>query len=88
MLDRQGFDVNPGGPPIQAGTPIFDVNGKHIGTVAQKGVQGDHLVLARGWIFEHDVDIPLGVVHEASPAGIYLSISKDQVEHRDWGTTQ
>ncbi|HEV8191617.1 MAG TPA: hypothetical protein VGP82_09045 [Ktedonobacterales bacterium] len=85
MFDKEGFDVNRGGPPIQANTPIFDVNGERIGTVAQEGVQGDHLVMAKGLIFVHEVDIPLEDIGHAGPDGVYLKVSKEQLERQNQG---
>jgi hypothetical protein len=83
MLDKEGFDVNRGGPPIQANTPIFDVNGERIGTVAQEWIQGDHLVMAKGLIFVREVNIPLADIGHAGPDGVYLKVSKDRLARQN-----
>ncbi len=88
MLDKEGFDVNANGPAIQANTPIFDVNGERLGTVAQAGVQNDHLMMAKGLIFVHEVNIPREDIGHAGPDGVYLKISKEQLKHQYQGHEQ
>ena len=83
MLDKEHFDVNPGGPEIQANAPIFDVNGERVGTVAQEGIQSDHLMMAKGLIFVREVSIPLRDIGHAGPDGVYLNVSKEQLQQQN-----
>ncbi len=83
MFDKEGTEVTPGGPPIQASTPIFDANGERIGIVAQQGVQGDHLVMAKGILFVRDIEIPLDAIRQAGPEGVYLRVTKDQLARQN-----
>lgn len=83
MRDEQGF-ANTGGALIQGGTPVYDINGDKIGTT--EGVQGSTLIIQKGIFFPKDISIPLAAVRQADAGGVYLSLTKDQVQHEDWGS--
>lgn len=83
MVSNQGFDANAGGTPIEPGTTVYDVNGDKIGSV--EDITGDTLLIKKGLIFPKDISVPLAAVRQASSDGIYLQVTKDQVQQEDWG---
>lgn len=83
MSSNQGFDGSAGATPIEQGTTVYDVNGDKIGSV--EDITGNMLVIQKGLFFPKDLSIPLATVRQTSPDGIYLQLTKDQVQQEDWG---
>jgi hypothetical protein len=84
MLGNQGCDANAGWTPIERETPVYDVNGGKIGSV--EDINRDTLVLQKGMFFPKDISVPLAAIHHADAGGVYLGLTKDQVEHEEWGS--
>lgn len=61
------------------GTDVFDTNGDKVGTLDQPPVRDGALVVQKGFFFPHDIYVPLSAASRTTPDGIYLSLSKDQL---------
>lgn len=61
------------------GIPVFDARGEKIGHVANQRVQGDALVVEKGWFFPEDFYIPLNAVARNVADGVYLNLNKEDV---------
>lgn len=81
MLDNSESDM-PAMPmgqiPIELGTTVYDAHGAKLGSVGD--INGDTLVIKHGLLFVKELTVPLDRVRQASPDGVYLNITKDQVE--------
>jgi len=83
---NQDVNANAGtaGSTFAEGTPVFDVNGDKVGSVAENATQGDYFVVRKGLIFTHDLYIPLNAVARSDMDGVYLNVSKDQIQSQGW----
>ncbi len=81
MSDQQAMPPNNLGQQFPEGTPVYDVHGDQVGTVSKHGLVGNTLILHKGLFFHRDVHIPLSAVHHSSANGIYLNISRDELQH-------
>src|SRR5690348_4665294 len=83
---NQDVNTNAGtvGSTFAEGTPVFDVNGDKVGSVAENATQGEYFVVRKGLIFTHDLYIPLNAVARSDMDGIYLNVSKDQIQSQGW----
>lgn len=80
MFDAQGNEMNPGGPEIQIGAPIYAANGDKVGEVSEQGFQNGMLVMRKGLLFPKDVQIPLSAIRSGGPDGVHLNIAKEQIQ--------
>lgn len=71
-------------PEIAAGTPVFDAIGNKVGEVASPNTTGDYFVVEKGFIFTHQMFIPMSAVRYQDIHGIYLSLSKDDLKGDQW----
>lgn len=67
---------------IQQGTDVLCTDGKKIGEVVD--VIGNHLVVERGFFIPSDIYVPRGAISGHDDAGLYLNLTKPQVESQDW----
>ena len=84
---NQDVNANAGtvGSTFAEGTPVFDVNGDKVGSVAENATQGDmDFVVRKGLIFTHDLYIPLNAVARSDMDVVYLNVSKDQIQSQGW----
>jgi uncharacterized protein (TIGR02271 family) len=83
---NQDVNANAGtvGSTFAEGTPVFDVNGDKVGSVAENATQGDYFVVRKGLIFTHDLYIPLNAVARSDMDVVYLNVSKDQIQSQGW----
>jgi uncharacterized protein (TIGR02271 family) len=83
---NQDVNANAGtvGSTFAEGTPVFDVNGDKVGSVAENATRGDYFVVRKGLIFTHDLYIPLNAVARSDMDGVYLNVGKDQIERLGW----
>jgi uncharacterized protein (TIGR02271 family) len=68
---------------ITAGMDVIDVDGEKVGDVSD--VQGDTLVVSKGFFFPSDHSIPTSAITSVSDK-VYLNVTKDQALNQDWGT--
>ena len=61
------------------GLPIYDSQGKKLGTVSSLGVQSDYLVMSKMALFRNDVSIPLSTIQRSDVRGVYLNITQQEV---------
>lgn len=67
---------------IQQGTDVLCADGEKIGEVVD--VIGNHLVVERGFFIPSDIYVPRDAISGHDDAGLYLNLTKRQVESRDW----
>jgi hypothetical protein len=77
--DTYGRDTNQYPPQFVQGTPVYDVDGDKVGTVADVDPQNNGLIIQKGLFFPKDFTVPMSVVARADADGIYLNVSKDEV---------
>jgi len=68
------------------GAPVFANDGEHVGVVDVPPVQEGALVIVQGWLFTQPRYLPLQFVRGQDAKGIYLTISKAQVQQEQWKT--
>ncbi len=73
-------------PEIAAGIPVFDATGNKVGEVASPNVTGDYFVVEKGFLFTHQMFIPMSAIRYQDLHGIYLSLSKDDLKGDQWKT--
>jgi hypothetical protein len=61
------------------GLPIYDNQGKQVGTVSSLGVQGSYLVISKIALFRSDVSIPLSAIHSSDAHGVYLNRTREEI---------
>ena len=81
MSDQHTMPPNSTGPQFTEGIPVYDLNGEQVGTVSKQSLTGNMLILHKGVSFDRDIQIPLGIVQRSEPHGIYLSVSKEELQH-------
>ena len=81
MSDQQAMPPNNMGQQFTEGTPVYDLNGEQVGTVSKHGLAGNMLILHKGIFFHRDIQVPLSTVQRSDTNGIYLSVSKDELQH-------
>lgn len=67
---------------IEQGTDVICADGEKIGEVVD--VIGNHLVVERGFFIPSDIYVPRDAISGHDDAGLYLNLTKRQVESRDW----
>lgn len=82
MADNQGYMTNAGYSQITPGMDVYGVNGDKIGSVESVG--NDRFVVQKGLIFTKDLPVPFSAIRDVRSDGVYLSVTKDQVENQDW----
>ena len=61
---------------ITGGTDVFGADGEKVGSVS--GVEGDYLVVSKGFFFPTDYYIPTSAITTADDDGVYLNVTKDE----------
>jgi hypothetical protein len=61
------------------GLPIFDNQGKQLGTVSSLGVQSTYLVMSKRALFRSDVSIPLSAIQRSDAQGVYLNRTQQEI---------
>jgi hypothetical protein len=81
MSDQQAIPPHSIGQQFSEGTPVYDVNGEQVGTVSKHSLEENTLLVSKGIFFHRDIQVPLSTVQRSDPKGIYLNISKDELQH-------
>ena len=66
--------------PFVEGMPVFDAGGEKIGHVADQKVEGNSLVVQKGWLFPEDFYVPLSAVERNGAEGVFLRLSKGEIQ--------
>lgn len=66
------------------GTPVLDAQGEKVGVVGAMEVQGNYLVVQKGWLFTYELYIPLSAIHAQDGNGIYLNLTKEELQDDQW----
>jgi uncharacterized protein YrrD len=69
---------------ISEGTDVFGTDGKKVGHVGEIFVEKRHItgILVRaGWLFHHDVRVPMSMVAGLSHARVRLNVTAAEAEH-------
>jgi hypothetical protein len=61
------------------GLPIYDNQGKQVGTVSSLGVRGSYLVISKIALFRSDVSIPLSAIQSSDAHGVYLNRTREEI---------
>jgi hypothetical protein len=61
------------------GLPIYDSQGKQLGTVSSLGVLSNYLVMSKRALFRNDVSLPLSTIQRSDAQGVYLNITLQEV---------
>lgn len=61
------------------GMDVYDSNGDKVGTLDQPPVRDGALVVQKGFFFPHDIYVPLSAISRTMSNGIYLNLTKDEL---------
>ena len=61
------------------GMDVYDLNGDKVGTLDQPPLRSGALVVQKGFFFPHDIYVPLSAIARTASNGIYLNLTKDQL---------
>jgi uncharacterized protein (TIGR02271 family) len=67
---------------ITGGTDVFGADGAKVGSVS--AVEGDYLVVSKGFFFPTDYYIPTSAINTVDEDGVYLTVSKDEALNQGW----
>jgi hypothetical protein len=81
MSDQQAMPPNSIGQQFSEGSAVYDVNGEQVGTVSKHNLGGNTLLVSKGTFFHRDIQVPLSTIQRSDAKGIYLSVSKDELQH-------
>ena len=65
-------------------TPVYDANGDKVGDVSQYQPGDGYFVMTKGFFFPKDLYVPLNAIQRATTDGVYLSLTKDQINNQNW----
>lgn len=82
--DTNRFDTN---QQVAQGTPVYDVNGDKVGTVADLDQANNAMVIQKGLFFPKDIQVPLSTVARSDADGVYLSVTKDDVSNGNFASS-
>jgi hypothetical protein len=68
------------------GSAVFANDGEYVGVVNVPSLQGGALVIVQGWLFTQACYLPLQLVRGQDTTGVFLTISKAQVQQVQWKT--
>jgi hypothetical protein len=68
---------------VTPGATVFGSDNEKIGKVADVG--SSHFIIEKGFIFTTDIYVPVSAIASVGDDdNVYLSMTKDQIEHEDW----
>lgn len=82
-LDNTGLNAG-GNLPLVDGTPVYDANGDKVGDVSQYQGGDGYFVMTKGFFFPKDLYVPLNAIQRATTDGVYLNLTKDQINNENW----
>ncbi len=81
MSNQHVMPPNSMGKQFTEGTPVYDLNGEQVGTVSKQSQAANMFILHKGTFFHRDIQVPLSAIQRSDTHGIYLSVSKDELQH-------
>jgi hypothetical protein len=66
------------------GSAVLDAQGEKVGVVGAPPLQGNYLVVEQGWLFTHTLYIPHAAIHAQDANGIYLNLTKEELQDEQW----
>ena len=69
---------------LTSGMDVKGSDGEKVGTV--QDVQGDYIVVSKGFFFPQDYYIPTTAITSADDKDVYLNVTKDQALNQGWDT--
>ncbi len=67
---------------IQQGWDVYGSDGDKLGSVSEVG--RNYVLVSKGFLFRKDIYIPLSAITDVSQDGVYLGVTKDQLENMGW----
>jgi len=67
---------------ITGGMDVFGSDGEKVGSVS--GVEGDYMVVSKGFFFPTDYYIPTSAIESAGDDGVYLNVTRDEALNQGW----
>ena len=67
---------------VTGGMDVFGADGEKVGSVS--GVEGDYVVVSKGFFFPTDYYIPVSAINTSDADGLYLSVTKDAALNQGW----
>jgi uncharacterized protein (TIGR02271 family) len=67
---------------LTGGTDVFGSDGEKVGSVS--AVEGDYVVVSKGFFFPTDYYIPTSAINTANDDGVYLNVTKDEALTQGW----
>lgn len=86
MLENQGQQRQAPDQRIMDGALVYDVNGVKVGSVGDRGLQRNALIVHKGIFFPKELYIPLSAVSGHDANGVYLNLPKDEINSHNWDT--
>jgi uncharacterized protein (TIGR02271 family) len=84
MYNNPGAQGGWQGQQFIEGCPVFDAIGNRVGTASEYNPQGGYLLVQKGWLFHRDVYVPLSAIGNQDANGIYLNMTKNDLENQNW----
>lgn len=78
-MSSQQYDYN-----LTSGMDVKGSDGEKVGTV--QDVQGDYVIVSKGFFFPHDYYIPTSAITSADEKNVYLNVTKDDALNQGWDT--
>jgi hypothetical protein len=75
---RDTLDLN----RIQSDWDVYSSDGANLGTVVEVGPS--YVLVQKGLIFVHDTYVPRSAISRVDDGAVYLTLSKDELQSRDW----
>jgi uncharacterized protein (TIGR02271 family) len=70
--------------PLVDGTPVYDASGDKVGDVSQHQAGQGYFVMTKGFFFPKDLYVPMSAIQRATTDGVFLNLSKDQINDQHW----
>ncbi|MBA3275436.1 MAG: DUF2171 domain-containing protein, partial [Chloroflexia bacterium] len=67
---------------LTSGMDVQGSDGEKVGSV--QDVQGDYVVVSKGFFFPTDYYIPVSAITSADGDNVYLNVTKDQALNQGW----
>lgn len=78
-MNRDPMYMGGGNISIEPGSDVYDINGENVGRVQQYIPQANCIVTETSGLFGQDIYIPTGNIERTTTSGVYLDLSKDQL---------
>lgn len=69
---------------ITGGMNVFGSDGQKVGSI--EGVQGDYVVVSKGFFFPTDYFVPTSAINNVDNDGVYLNVTRDDALNQGWDT--